>query len=415
MKNMATLRYLPLICLALMHTVVDTSALLIEPLWPLLERSFALTGVAALSIALILQSLPTSLSQAVFGYLRDARKTPGILWIGPLLAVICLTTMGLAESRAVLCVLIVLGGIGVGAFHPEAAVAAGQAFPGQRTRGLSLFMFGGSLGLGLGPLLSGAIVDRWGLPGLSYAALPMAVCVVLLWKIGRLGALVGSMPVPHGHAGFGGALERRWGTALAVLLVCSLRLVPNMAMAKVISFEMSRRHYGTFAIGQTQSLFLVAASVGMFVMAFRFRSGWERAFMIYCPLAGIPLLLILGMHDCPLWLFIATLIPTGLILWGTSPAMVSYAQQLFPRGAGLASAITMGLSWGLGGLIQAPFTAHFQKMGAPYQAFHAFIPCLLLAAVGAWLLPRVQTEAESSSPQPIQPEVAPVQAEFGDR
>ena len=42
-------RYLPLICLALMHTLVDACALLIEPLWPRLETKFALYGVAALS------------------------------------------------------------------------------------------------------------------------------------------------------------------------------------------------------------------------------------------------------------------------------------------------------------------------------------------------------------------------------
>ena len=104
--------------------------------------------------------------------------------------------------------------------------------------------------------------------------------------------------------------------------------------------------------------------------------------------------------------FYTVLLPAGvlagLVLWGTTPAMVSYAQQQFPKGAGLASAITMGLSWGLGGLIQAPITAYFQSTGHPQQALHAFIPCLALAAAGAYFLPNARTqEAENESPETI--------------
>ena len=47
---------------------------------------------------------------------------------------------------------------------------------------------------------------------------------------------------------------------------------------------------------------------------------------------------------------LALLVPSGVVLVGTTPAMVSYAHQLFPRDAGKASALTMGLSWGTSGL-----------------------------------------------------------------
>jgi MFS family permease len=125
----------------------------------------------------------------------------------------------------------------------------------------------------------------------------------------------------------------------------------------------------------------------MLVMVFRFRSGWERRFMILCPLAGIPLLAIIGWEGCPHWLLLTLLVPTGCILWGTTPAMVSYAQHQFPRGAGVASAITMGLAWGIAGLIQAPITAYFQMTAVPQHALLACIPALLLAGLGAYFLP----------------------------
>jgi hypothetical protein len=57
------------------------------------------------------------------------------------------------------------------------------------------------------------------------------------------------------------------------------------------------------------------------------------------------------------------------------------------KGAGLASALTMGMSWGIGGLIQAPVTSYFEKAGTPQLAFAAFIPCLLAASLIAMGMP----------------------------
>ena len=399
-------RYVPLICLALTHTLVDTVALLIAPLWPELKSSFTFTPTMLL-VAFVVQALPTSVSQMVFGYLRDRRATPLWLLLGPILAAVFLTLIGAAPNTAVLLVLLFVGGIGVGAFHPEAAVTAGRMFPENRTRALSVFMFGGSLGLALGPLLGGFVVSQWGLVGLAYLGAPIVVLVWLLRRIGRLGDLVEATsrteatPRTKPVLSIGQMLEGRGRLALAIFLICSLRLVPNMAMDKVLAFTLSSRGYSTFEIGKYQSLFLASASMGMFVMVFRFRPGWEKGFMVACPLVGIPLLFLLGLETCPQWLFVTLLVLTGITLWGTTPAMVSYAQQLFPKAAGVASAITMGLAWGLATLIQAPITAHFQATEFPQHAFYWFLPCLALAAIGAWFLPA------SSATRDVREEVQP--------
>lgn len=387
------MRYLPLICLALMHTLVDTTAQLVEPLWPELQKVYGLIGVGALSVAFVVQSMPTSLSQAVFGYMRDVRRTPWLLWFGPLLGAVCMAAIGLTDSRWGLGLLLLVGGVGIGAFHPEAAVAAGRALPEHRTRALSIFMLGGAIGLGLGPTLSGAVVHAWGLQALVILMPAFLIVIAGLWFVGRLGDL--SAPVIQvSGTQRRSAFDGRGGLALAIFLICSLRLVPNMAVAKVLAFTLESRGADELTIGLYQTLFLVAASCGMFVMAFRFPAGWERPFMIACPLAGAPLLFLLGTENCPPWAFTTLLVLAGLVLWGTTPAMVSYSQQQFPNGGGMASAITMGLAWGLGGLIQAPITAAFSKTALPQQAFQAFIPCLLLSAFGAWLLPGVASEPQ---------------------
>jgi MFS transporter, FSR family, fosmidomycin resistance protein len=399
-------RYLPLICLAMMHMLVDACAILVGPIWADLNESLHMSG-GTLFLVLSVAGLSPAVSQVAFGYLRDRCSARFLLWLGPVVAAGCLSLVGVASNVTVLCVLLIVGGAGVGAFHPEAAVAAGRMLPGQRARGLSLFMFGGALGLGLGPILSGAVVGRFGLAGLVAVGPPIALLVGILFVVGQRGLQPETAPATKTPAlSVWEMLEGRIGLALLVLAACSLRLVPNMAMDKVLSFTLAQQGADPFTIGLMQSIFLISASVGMLVMAFRFRSGWEKRFLVWCPVAGMPLLYFLGQESCPRWLLLSLLVPAGVILWGTTPVMVSYAHQQFPKGTGLASALTMGLSWGVGGMIQAKLTSYYVDLGIPQQAFHAFIPCLALAAVGAWLLPDTAkeraVEAEMSHPDQLQ-------------
>jgi len=398
-------RYLPLVCLALLHTIVDTSALLVSPLWDRITVECRLAGLSLVGVMLA-HSMPTSLAQGVFGFLRERKRLRWLMFAGPVAAVVCLTSVGgVAAAGRVgwLCALFVVGGVSVGAFHPEAAVRAGTLLPENRTRGLSIFMLGGSLGLSLGPLLSGYVVQRWDLEGLLYLMPGLLVLIpVLYWGTTR-GETVANPRDGSGETGKARRLsemfDERVGLALALLLVCSCRLVPNMGMSKVMSFTLADRGFDERTVGLVQSLFLVSASVGMTLMAVLFPAGWERRFMVACPLLGLPLLAVWGWNGCPTWLLIGVLVPTGLVLWGTTPTMVSYAQQLFPRGAGVASAMTMGLAWGVGGLIEAPFTTYFQDIDRPQLAVWAFLPFLFVASVGAMFLPKAGGESDFKKPE----------------
>jgi len=277
-------------------------------------------------------------------------------------------------------------------------VLAGRLLPGERTKGLSLFMFGGSLGLAAGPVISGTIVGQWGLAGLSGLAVPVVLLVFLLRRLGGLAAeekrLVADHSTDHASISLREMFEGRAGFAILMLVVCSLRLVPNMAMDKVLAFALKQPEWGfsETQTGLTQAVFLASASAGMLLMVAKFRAGWEKAFLVGCPLVAIPLMLVLGWSDCPRPLFFAALSLSGVVLWGTSPAMVSYAQQQFPKGAGLASALTMGMAWGIGGLIQAPLTSYFQKAGSPQTTFWACIPFLLAAGLIATRMPGCSAE-----------------------
>ena len=385
--------YRCLICLTLTHIVVDASAIGVGPVCGELKRVHALTE-NTLFIVLTIHALASSLAQPVFGYIRDRYPIKSILWIGPLLGAVMMPMVGPANNLIILCFALLLGGIGIGSFHPEAAVVAGSLIPERRTRSLSLFMFGGAMGLALGPLVCGAIVSTWGLSSIWILAPLYSGLILFLYRLGKPPAELFERDRKKPAQTLSQMLEGRIFLALFLFLVCSLRLVPNMAMDKLISFILEKQGASAIQIGMMQSIFLFSASAGMLLMAFRFKSGHEKAFMVGCPLLGIPLMLVLGWEGCPTWLMGLLLIPCGLVLWGTSPAMVSYSHQLFPKGGGVASAITMGMAWGGGGMIQAKITSHFVAIDVPHQAFHAIIPCLVLATIGALFLPSMTRQVE---------------------
>src|SRR5262245_2612996 len=113
-------RYLPLLCLALMHALVDAVAMFIEPLWPELQRSLELSRTD-LFVLLSITSVAPNFSQLVFGYVQDRYGSRYLLWLGPAVAAICLSALGLVHSVLTLGALLTVGYVAVGSFHPEGA------------------------------------------------------------------------------------------------------------------------------------------------------------------------------------------------------------------------------------------------------------------------------------------------------
>lgn len=166
-----------LLSLILAHFVVDTVATVINPLWPTLQEQTDSADVQFLWL-FITWNIANSVTQIGFGLLGDRIRGHWLLWIGPAVAVICLSLLGQTKSLPLLCVLVSFAGLGIAAFHPEAASLAGNCLPSHRSRALSLFQLGGFLGQTAGPYYSGQIVNQWGtaalLPGLIWTLLLIA-------------------------------------------------------------------------------------------------------------------------------------------------------------------------------------------------------------------------------------------------
>ncbi|MEO1937346.1 MAG: MFS transporter [Sulfurimonas sp.] len=149
--------------IALAHLAHDTYSSFLAPLLPLLIEKLGMSLVmsAFLDIA---RKLP-SLLNPFFGLLAERTDARYFVILSPALTAFSMSLLGVADSYALLIVLLILSGISSTLFHiPSPGII--KASSGDKLgRGMSYYMVGGELARTIGPLLITAGISLWGLEG----------------------------------------------------------------------------------------------------------------------------------------------------------------------------------------------------------------------------------------------------------
>ena len=333
--------------LALAHSTIDAYSSFFSPLLPLLvtRLHLSLTRVGTL---VALASLASSFSQPLFGLLSDRLQRPWFVALGPLIAALFLSSIGLAPSFAALVTLLVLGGVGVAAFHPQAAVLA-SGLSTRRTIAMSTFVTGGTLGFALGPLLAVTVVGRFGLDHTYLAAIPgVLMAIVLLARFARLDPRprrIGPRPAFAELRPVARPL-----TLLYFAVVC--RSAVSYGFMTFLPIHLSQRGYSVAAGGALLTIYLALGALGGFL------GGWlaERfggRIVVRASFAGaIPLYFAFLL--LPDRVGIPCLVLGSFVLQGSLPVNVVLGQELSPRHSSTISSLLMGAAWGLGALLIGP-------------------------------------------------------------
>ena len=144
--------------LAFGHFIVDTIASTLNPLWPQMESAVGMSEGQFLIFGYLCWTMANSFTQVLFAYLGDRTRSRWVIWAGPVIAILCLSSIGWIENPWLMCLVLFLAGLGIAAFHPEAAVTAGSMLPGNRSRAMAVFALCGYLGQAVGPYYAGRLV-----------------------------------------------------------------------------------------------------------------------------------------------------------------------------------------------------------------------------------------------------------------
>ncbi|CAN5848260.1 MFS transporter [soil metagenome] len=329
------------------HLFTDVNQGAVAALIPFLitERGLSLAAAGTLVMAATVSS---SIVQPLFGIFSDRTPLPILMPMGLLLAGVGIALVGVAPSYPLILLFVIVSGIGVAAFHPEAARFANYVSSTRRARGMSFFSVGGNAGFALGPVLTTPLVLLFGLKGTLFLAVPAAVMAVALFA--EMPRLRGFQPVVEvSEDKQAVAAPERWGPFSRMIGVVTVRSFVYFGLVTFVATYYAQVLETSPAQGNTAlAIMLFAGAIGTLTMG-PLADRFGRRTVLGASMLVLPFLLFGFTMAGPLaGMGILALIGAATI--GTFGVTVVMGQEYLPGRIGLAAGITMGLSIGLGGL-----------------------------------------------------------------
>lgn len=327
------------------HMVDDLYQGAIPALLPflVLERNYSYAAVAGLTLA---ANLLSSVAQPVFGWWGDRKPRRWMIPAGMLVAALGVSFVAFSVEYWTTWLLIAIAGIGISAFHPEAARAARLA-AGNSNRAMSIFALGGNTGFAIGSLVTTPILLIAGLQGTIYLVIPAAVMALLLaTKLsGVLDGPKGTARKPRPAPG-----PDNWPAFLRLTSVVVARSIIFFGAVSFIALYFIHDFGTNEALGgMALSLFLFAGAGGTLVGGW-LADRWGRLRSIRFGFAiAVPALF--GLFLAPDWtiaiIFTALF---GVAIFIPFAVFVVLGQDYLPNRIGIASGVTVGLAVTIGGL-----------------------------------------------------------------
>ncbi len=362
------------------HLVTDINPGALPVLLPFFKEVLNLSYTMAGTI-LLFGNLTSSVIQPAFGFLSDRRPTKWFLPLTPLIACLGISIAGFIPSYSLLLICVILTGIGIASFHPEAFKIANFFAGEKKATGISIFYVGGNLGFALGPIWVLTLVTSFGLKGTLWMIIPgILLTVILLFSMSWL-----TTPV---HSAFKQEkkikqpLSKRQMVPL-LLLICIVivRSWAHLGLITYIPFYYINYLKGEpLYAGKLVSTFLFTGAVGTIVGA-PIADWWShKKFLLITLILTFPLLLLFYNSSGPMaFIFLGI---SGMVLISSfSPALVM-AQTLLPEHLGMVSGLMVGFAVGAGGIGVTLLGTIADTWGVPMALKTIFVMPLIAFGLG---------------------------------
>ncbi|GGM15510.1 MFS transporter [Streptomyces fumigatiscleroticus] len=360
--------------MSLGHACVDVHQGAVAALVPFFVAERAFTYAAASGVVLA-ASLLSSLVQPLFGALTDRRAMPWLLPLSALTAGAGLALCGVTGSYALTLAAAAVSGVGVAAWHPEAARAA-RAAARDSHRAMGWFSLGGNVGFALAPPLVTAVVATGGLRATPLLAGPALAGAVLCAAAVRSS---GARRPKDRTAEMAGSDD--WASFLRLSGAVVCRSVVFVGLSAFVSLYVRERTGGGETAGGAALFVLYAGGAVGTVAGGRLADRYGRLAVVrwsytltVAAVAGVVLVPGPAVYLCVALTSAGLYVPFSL--------HITLGQDFLPRRMGTASGVTLGLAVSVGGLA-AP------AIGALADATSlrtALLPLVALPAVGRLLL-----------------------------
>ncbi|MFP4055601.1 MAG: MFS transporter [Candidatus Brocadiia bacterium] len=343
--------------LGLCHGLSDFYATLLTPLVETFRTMFALSVTSVSALGLVV-GVFGSMMQPVLGLVGDRVHRGRLAAAGLLVSAVFMSAIGLAPSAGALAALLVVGALGVAAFHPSGAALASR--PG-RERGLAvgLFLGGGGLGLALSPLAVGWLVrEQADLPWLCVLAVPGVLFSAWVFRVAGGEERWAS---PGRRFVLGVLFERGTRPLWALFAAATLRSSVFVSFPFFLTVLGATRGWDRAASSRVLALFMACAVAGGMLGGVLARWVDGRWVLGVSCVAASPLFFLFASRGGVAG--VVAFAAAGAVFGLGNPMNVALAQELRPRSASAVSGLMMGLAWGLANVVMLGAGAAAEHVG----------------------------------------------------
>jgi MFS transporter, FSR family, fosmidomycin resistance protein len=374
--------------LSIAHTVMDINQGALPALLPFLIARHNLSYAAAAGMVFA-ANFSSSLVQPLFGYFADRISKSWLIPAGLLVGGTGFALIGIIPNYWMMFSAVALSGLGIAAFHPEAARLVNLAAGRNAGTGMSLFATGGYLGFAIGPLFITALLTLWGLKGTLFLMVPIAV---MAWVLGgRNSPLLALRPGKQepGTADPAHKGQDAWAPFSRLAVAIIGRSIIFVGLNTFLPLYWVNVLHQSKSAGGTALTILFTGGVAGSLLGGRFADRFGYRLTVRSTLIAIMFTLpaIVFIQNVPL--LTALLAPLGFLLFASFSPLVVMGQQYLPNRVGFASGITLGLAVTAGG-VAAPLLGRIADLYGIRVALMALV-----------FLPIVPTSLAFTLPQPV--------------
>lgn len=322
------------------HACVDVYQGCVPALVPFLvaERGLGYVAVSGITLAATLLS---SVVQPVFGLLTDRRPLTWLIPVAMTTAGLGIALIGVGQQYWLMWLAAALSGLGVAAYHPEAARMA-RLVSGDSHVGMSWFSVGGNVGFALAPVLVTPLIAAGELALTPLLVVPAVLgAAITSWAISS--RVTSSVARPQGV----GTDDWPSFLRLSVIMVC--RSIVFVGLGTFIALYAGERVGGGTTTGGIALFVLFAAGALGTLLGGRFATRYGRVRTLRTSYAvAVPAIACLVFMPGPV--FFAALAVTAIAMSVPFSLHVTLGQDFLPGRVGTAGGMTLGLAVSIGGI-----------------------------------------------------------------
>lgn len=374
--------------LSLGHLCSDINQGALSAILPFLIAAHHYSYTTAATLVMV-SNIVASVIQPVFGQIADKKNKPWVMGVGILLAGGGMAATGFIPHFYGLCVAVMISGIGIAMFHPQAAQLVNKS-SGENNKGqcISVFSFGGNLGFTFGPIIATVSITIFGLKGTAVFFVPAVIICAVISLLSKTFEKLGEESTIDATEKKTKGIDQ-WPSFCILIIAVFGRSIILSGLNTFLAL------YWIQVLGQTEvvgssilSIFYAIGALSTLLggrLADRF--GYHKIIRISFSILLPSIILLTLTHN--VYLATCILIPMGCSLSMAYSPLVVLGQQYLPNRVGLASGFTLGLAVSVGGIV-APLLGKIADNFGLITAVHVIALIAIVPLVVSFFLPPVK-------------------------